>query len=206
MAADFQAYVTNGFVPAIYWKAPAGQGGPLPNFGDSGTGGIEGLDFNEARRGYPRFQLINAPIIPQAPYGPYAELMEEVKAGFGRTMSYLPPVFGVSRQTLYNWLAGESPKEQHQAKLIQLAEAARIFAEAGFKPTPTMLERTVAHGKSFVDLLGDGGDGREIAQKLMRIAHRGAAAREKLDAILGDRKSLRLDVSEMGRPSLREDV
>ena len=206
MAADALAY-DYGHVPAIYWRAPVGAGGPLPTFGDAGTGGFEGLDFSRSRRGYHQFQLINAaPVIPESPYAPYAELMEEVKVGFGRTMSHLPPVFGVSRQTLYNWLAGELPKEQHQAKLIQLAAAARIFAESGFKPTPTMLERTVAQGKSFIDLLGEGGDGREIAQKIMRIVQRGSAAREKLDALLGDRKPPSLDVSDMGRPSFREDV
>lgn len=205
MAADVFAY-DYGHVPAIYWRAPVGAG-PLPTFGDAGTGGFEGLDFSRSRHGYHRFQLINAaPIVPEAHYAPYAELMKEVKAGFGRTMSHLPPVFGVSRQTLYNWLAGELPKEQHQAKLIQLAAAARIFSEAGFKPTPMMLERTVAQGKSFVGLLGDGEDGREIAQRLIRIVHRGSAAQEKLDALLGDRKSPRLDVSDMGRPSLPEDV
>lgn len=205
MAADVLKY-DYGHVPAIYWSAPAGAS-PLPTFGDVGTGGIEGLDFSRLRHGYHRFHLINAaPIVAEAHYAPYAELMEEVKAGFGRTMSHLPPVFGVSRQTLYNWLAGELPKEQHQAKVIQLAAAARIFSEAGFKPTPTMLERTVAQGKSFVDLLGDGEDGREIAQRLIRIVHRGSAAREKLDALLGDRNPPRLDVSDMGRPSLPEDV
>lgn len=205
MAADVLAY-DYGHVPAIYWRAPVGASS-LPTFGDAGTGGFESLDFSKSRHGYHRFQLINVGSnIPETHYVPYAELMKEVKAGFGRTMSYLPPVFGVSRQTLYNWLAGESPKEQHQAKLIQLAAAARIFSEAGFKPTPMMLERTVAQGKSFVGLLGDGGDGREIAQRLIRIVHRGSAAQEKLDALLGDRKSPRLDVSDMGRPSLPEDV
>src|ERR1019366_5063905 len=192
--------------PAIYWRAPV-DAGPQPNFGDAGTGGIKGLEFSRSRRGYHLFLLVNAaPVAPEAPYAPYAGLMEDVKLGFGRTMSHLPPVFGVSRQTLYNWLAGELPKEQHQAKLIQLAAAAKIFAESRFKPTPMMLEQTVARGKSFIDLMGEGEDGREIAQKLMRIVHRGSAAREKLNALLADRKPPNLDVSDMGRPSFREDV
>lgn len=53
--------------------------------------------------------------------------MLDIKAGFGRTMMRLPEVLGVSRQTLCNWLDGETPKEPHQAKLVELAEAARIF-------------------------------------------------------------------------------
>ena len=113
--------------------------------------------------------------------------MKEVKAGFGRTMSHLPAVFGVSRQTLYNWLNGEIPKEQHQGKLVQLAVAARVFNGAGFKPTALSLDRSVAQGKSFIELIGQGADGRETAERLIRIEKRGAAAREKLDALLGDR-------------------
>jgi len=193
-------------VPAIYWSAPVGAS-PQSTFGEGGTGGLEDFNFLSSRHGYHRFQLINAvTIVSEAHYAPYAELMEEIKSGFGRTMSHLPPVFGVSRQTLYNWKAGELPREQHQAKLIQLAAAAQIFSEAKFKPTPAMLERTVAQGKSFIGLLSDGGDGREIALKLIRIVHRGLAAQEKLDAFLGDRKPPSLDVSDMGRPSLPEDV
>lgn len=205
--ADIAAHTLYKPVPAIYGRAPIAEGGPLPNFGDVGTGGFGGLNFVTSRQGYRRFQIVAAePVAPAVPYAPYADLMEEVKAGFGRTMSHLPAVFGVSRQTLYNWLSGEVPKEQHRDKLVQLAAAAHVFIEAGFKPTPATLERTVAQGKSLIELLGEGTDGREMAQKLVRIAHRGATAREKLDAMLGDRKAPRLDISDMGRPSLSEDA
>ena len=132
--------------------------------------------------------------------------MKEVKAGFGRTMSHLPVVFGVSRQTLYNWLNGETPKEQHQDKLVQLAAAARAFTEAGFKPTALSLERTVAQGRSFVELIEQGADGKETAERLVRIEKRGTVAKAKLDALLGGRTPSRPDVSEMGRPELNEDA
>lgn len=205
--ADIAAHALYKPIPAIYGRANIAEGGPLPNFGDVGTGGFEGLNFVTSRQGYRPFQIVAAELVaPAAPYAPYVDLMEEVKAGFGRTMSHLPAVFGVSRQTLYNWLSGEVPKEQHRDKLVQLAAAARVFIEAGFKPTAAALERTVARGKSLIELLGEGADGREMAQKLVRIAQRGATAREKLDAMLGDRKAPRLDVSDMGRPSLAEDA
>jgi transcriptional regulator with XRE-family HTH domain len=132
--------------------------------------------------------------------------MKEVKVGFGRTMSHLPAVFGVSRQTLYNWLNGETPKEQHHGKLVQLAAAARVFTEASFKLTALSLERTVAQGQSFVELIGHGADGKETAERLVRIERRGVAAREKLSALLGDRTPSRPDVADMGRPALNEDI
>jgi hypothetical protein len=94
-------------------------------------------------------------------------------------------VFGVSRQTFYNWLNGEIPKKKHQGKLVQLAASARVFIEAGFKPTSMSLDRTVVHGKSFIELIGQGADSKEIAERLIRLEKRGASARAKLDALLG---------------------
>ncbi len=205
--ADFNAYPHYRSVPAIHSRATMAEGRPLPYFGGSGTGGIEGVQFVMSRQGYSPFVILKMESTTvREMYAPYTELMKEVKAGFGRTMSYLPAVFGVSRQTLYNWLNGEVPKEQHQGKLVHLAAAARVFIEAGFKPTALSLDRTVANGKSFIELIGQGADGKESAEKLIRLEKRGASARAKLDALLGDRSSSRPDVAEMGRPALNENV
>ena len=204
---DINDYAHSRPVPAIYRRASDAEGGSLPRFGGSGTGGVEGVHFVMSRQGYSSFAILKIGLAAaQDTYAPYTDLMKEVKAGFGRTMSHLPAVFGVSRQTIYNWLNGETPKEQHQGKLVQLAAAARVFAEAGFKPTAPSLERTVAQGKSFVELIGQGADGKETAERLVRIEKRGAAAREKLDALLGNRPLSRPDVADMGRPALNEDV
>ena len=205
---DIRAYAYYKPVQAIYSQVPVAEGGTLPCFGGAGTGGIEGIDFATSRHGYCPFSVIvkaDVETIPE-PYAPYADLMKEVKSGFGRTMSHLSSVFGVSRQTLYNWLNGEIPKEQHQNKLVQLATAARVFVDAGFKPTALTLDRTVAQGKSFVELLGEGADGKNTAERLIRIVRRGAAAREKLDALLGNRAFPRPDVSDMGRPSFDKNA
>lgn len=205
--ADFTAYPHHRSVPAIHRSASVAEGHPLPCFGGSGTGGIEGLQFMQTRHGYSQFTILKVELTaPQETYAPYIDLMNEVKTGFGRTMSHLPAVFDVSRQTLYNWLGGETPKEQHQGKLVQLAAAAKVFIEAGFKPTALSLDRTVAQGKSFVELIGQGADGKETAERLIKIEKRGTAAREKLNALLGDRSSSRLDVADMGRPTLNENV
>jgi transcriptional regulator with XRE-family HTH domain len=205
--SDFNTSAYSPPVPAIYRQA-AVVGGTLPCFGGSGTGGIEDVGFfTMLRHGYRPVTILLEQAAPQDIRAPYPDLMKEVKTGFGRTMSHLPAVFGISRQTLYNWLNGEkTPKAQHQGKLVQLAAAARVFIEAGFKPTALSLERTVAQGKSFVELIGQGADGKETAERLVRIEKRGATAREKLDALLGDRTTSRPDVADMGRPALDENV
>lgn len=193
--------------PAIYNRATVVEGGPLPCFGGSGTGGVESVYFVMSRQGYSPYAILKVELAAaQETFAPYTNLMKEVKAGFGRTMSHLPAVFGVSRQTLYNWLNGETPKEQHQDKLVQLAAAARAFTEAGFKPSALSLERTVAQGRSFVELIGQGADGKETAERLVRIEKRGTVAKAKLDALLGGRTPSRPDVSDMGRPAFNEDV
>lgn len=202
---DFNAY-SHYKPPAIYRQASVAKGGPLPYFGGAGTGGIEGTHFITSRQGYSAFQIIQTKNAAPKPYAHSSDLMKKVKAGFGRTMSHLPSVFGVSRQTLYNWLNGETPKEQHQYQLKQLATAAQVFIEAGFKPTALALDRTVAQGKSFIELLKEGADGKDTAQRLIRIVQRGTASREKLDALLGDRTPIRPNVSDMGCPSLDENA
>jgi hypothetical protein len=174
----------------------------LPTIGAAGTGGLD--YYRRIPMGYQAFLIVVAPV--QAPGStPYAELMQVIKTGFGRTMTRLPEVFGVSRQTLYNWLNGEMPKPAHQEKLRQLAEAARMFSALGFKPTSLALDRTITRGKSLLQLLREGADGREVAQKLVRVVRRGSEARAKLDDLLGSRKA-RLEASDMGTPSLDEDA
>jgi transcriptional regulator with XRE-family HTH domain len=194
-------------VPAIHSHHPAASQ-LLPNIGAAGTGGVE--SGNCYRRmyflptGYQAFLVVVASPQTLDPE-PYAELMQVIKSGFGRTMTRLPQVFGVSRQTLYNWVNGETPKPAHQEKLRQLAEAARIFSELSFRPTSLALDRTITRGKSLLQLLSEGADGRDAAKKLVRIVQRGDEARAKLDEILGGRKAS-LEASDVGTPSLDEDV
>lgn len=195
-------------IPAIYspatttsWRPQS----PLLIVGSAGTGGVEGLQFsNSSCNGYlPRCITIKDITLPEAGF---AGLMGDIQIGFERVMSHLPAIFGVSRQTLYNWLKGETPKERHQEKLRQLAKAALVFKEAGFKPTPTMLDRTVANGQSFIDLLKHNADGANSANKLMRIVNGGAQERVKLDLILGNRKPKPLNALDIGRPSFDESA
>jgi transcriptional regulator with XRE-family HTH domain len=188
--------------PAIHGHALAGAS-PWPHL-EVGTGGVAGESFLRQGLGYRRFVLLT-PLERAEEVAPYAKLMQHVKAGFGRTMSRLPEVFGVSRQTLYNWLEGETPKPAHQERLVQLAEAARVFTNMGFKPTPVMLDRTMGNGRSFLQLLAEGGDGAETAKRLIRIVERGNDSRGKLDALLAGRKA-KLDASDIGAQSLDEDA
>lgn len=172
-----------------------------------GTGGNSTIRFFQERYGYQLFPLEEQPAdSPVAAVATFADLMLDVRSGFGRTMTRLPVVFGVSRQTLYNWLKGEVPKEAHQAKLIELAAAARVFSAAHFTPTAPMLDQTVAHGKSFLTLLAEGVDGTDIANRLMKIVNRSWDARARLDAALTGRPKAQPITSDIGAPAFDEDA
>jgi len=203
---DLSSGTGYGSDPAIHSRPPALR--LLPTIGDAGTGGVESSDYYRRldllQMGY---QAVLVVVVPaQAPDpAPYAELMQVIKSGFGRTMTRLPEVFGVSRQTLYNWLNGKMPKAAHLEKLRQLASAARIFSDFGFKPTSLELDRTITRGKSLLQLLSEGADGRDSAKRLVRIVQRGNEARAGLDKILGGRKA-ELEASDVGAPSLDENA
>ncbi len=175
---------------------------PLPHV-EAGTGGSASMLFLQQSIGYRPYLILQpSRTVDEAPY---ARLMEQVKAGFGRTLSRLPEVFSVSRQTLYNWLDGETPKLVHQERLRQLAEAAQVFADLGVKPTTPMLDRTVSQGKSFIQLMASNADGKETAKKLIRLIQSGNASRTKLEKLLTGRKAS-LVPADLGAPALDEDA
>lgn len=193
-------------VPALYRRAEAMDIPPFPAIGEAGTGGLKTGRYYQQKSGYQDFEVIRVSETASPPVeSPFASLMEDVQTGFGRTMNRLPEVFGVSRQTIYNWLSGEkTPKEQHHAKLYQLAAAAKIFQTAGFKPSSATLDKAIAHGKSLLQIIAEGGNGEDAANRLLRILKRGSEARAKLADIIGDRKPQQLQASDMGALHLDE--
>jgi transcriptional regulator with XRE-family HTH domain len=175
--------------------------------GRIGTGGIGSAMFYRDQLGYRAFLFIESPYVVRGTTirkTESAEMMREIRNAFGRTMTRLPEVFGVSRQTLYNWLDGEMPKPPQQEKLRQLARAARMFSEVGFKPTSLALDRTLSQGKSLLQWLAEGADGRETAKNLVRVTQRGAYSRAILAELLRGRRG-RLEASDIGAPALDEN-
>ena len=211
-AENFSAYskANSHYAPANYGPSSVAVGRPLPYFGGSGTGGTEDVRFILLRQRYSPFTVVNVenpkPVEAASHHAPFADLMKNIQSAFGRTMSQLPAVFGVSRQTLYNWLDGELPRDKHKDKIIQLAAAANVFAASGFKPTSLALERTVMQGKSFIALIGEGADGKEMAERLVQIEKRAADSRSKLNALIGEKTVERPHFSAVGRPSLNENI
>lgn len=168
-----------------------------------GTGGLPLIELVRSDIGYSM-----APVVinlPHAVVTPFADLMQVVQLGFGRTMSSLPGVFGVSRQTLYNWLKGETPKVVYQERIRQLANAASLFQDLGFSPTTQALSRVLLNGKSFLLLVAEGADGKNTAKQLVSLVRRGDDSRARLNALVGGRRA-KLLAHDIGTPALDEKV
>lgn len=194
-------------IPA-YYETVAKNEWEHPLYAFAGTGGLVTVQFlTERRQGY----SLPGVEIPESPRE--AETTEElvdfaamtalIRDVFGRSMSRLGGIFGVSRQTLYNWLAGEAPNPRHQQKLREFATGAQVFQGLGVKLSPQMLSRTISRGKSFFDVIAEGGDGAEAARKLVEIIRRAERDKARLMATTGGRKA-KLERSDLGTPALNE--
>ena len=84
--------------PAIFAQVTSPQS--YLEFGMPGTGGSATWEFWGRRFGYGAIAF-SPTSQPSAAVGAAQQSMQTVREGFGRTMSYLTEVFGVSRQTLY---------------------------------------------------------------------------------------------------------
>lgn len=64
--------------------------------------------------------------------------MQEVLNDF---VSDLATAFGVSRQTIYNWINGEQVADANATKLADLAKAAEMLVEARVTINASLLKR-----------------------------------------------------------------
>lgn len=197
------------FSPPAYIQPAVAEATRWPIYGQVSSGCLLLIDaFNDhsIRPGYLVVHIENRAKVTPALADDFSVPVEDIRQGFGRTFSRLPAVFGVSRQTLYNWLNGEIPNERHHERIMQLAEAARTFAGTSFTPTAALLTRTLSRGKSFLELMSEGANGREAAQKLITLSRRSSAARERVEAALAGIVATPSHHAGVPAPALDEDA
>lgn len=172
----------------------------------AGTGGIADSNFWLKRHslGYNTgvFQGANDPAAPasRTPNENLTRIREILKPA----VSDLATLFGVSRQTIYNWQAGEQPKPEYIAKLDDLAKAADIIASEGLANPSLLLKRKISQGKNLMDIVREGGSASEASQKLVQLARVEEQQRKALDTRLAGRKRPNINYAEIGVPSLDE--
>jgi len=71
----------------------------------------------------------------------------------------------VSRQTIYNWLNGDLPKESHQAQIAALSRVYDFLLPLDLT-MHAVLTQPMDSGRSFWQLIREGADAHDLAQRL----------------------------------------
>lgn len=122
------------------------------------------------------------------------------------TTSDLAATFGVSRQVIYNWLAGEYPSEKNLLKIEDMVAAVNIFARENLSITAATLRRKIFSGQSLFESIQSGGSAEIGAQKLVKILHDEYEQRKLLSNRLNDRMPNSLKMADFGVPASNEST
>ena len=170
-----------------------------------GTGGLPTEEYYRSRgeKGY-AFARFNTPerseIVDRTPTEDISRIREVLKVG----VTDLASMFGVSRQAVYDWLAGKAVAIENADKLASLARASDVIAAS--VPNPVFaLRRKLPGSKTFFEIVQAGGDAEDAARTLVSMLQREGEQKRRLEARLGDRKDRKLGTSVMGVPMLSEE-
>jgi hypothetical protein len=171
-----------------------------------GTGGHMTVDYVVERqdRGY-RFNEfgridLHQAIVERTP----VENLSYIRVVLKPSVTDLARLFGVSRQSVYDWQNGTKPSPDHIARLQDIAKAATVFAVEGSTASAQLLRRPVAGGKTLFDIIREGGSAEDAARALVQMNRREKTQRETLQTRLAGRRP-RTD-AEYGIPMLGESV
>lgn len=169
--------VTSTFVRLVGWVAAAGAA-----LAAIGTGGE--LSVEHLQHGAHQVQHM-APTIEVAEVEPArtpSENLMRIREVLNPAISDLATTFGVSRQSVYNWLNGEPVADENAAKLQDLAQAADVLVHEGVTVNAALLKRKFANGRTLMQVVQAGESARDAASMLAQIQKRETAQRERLNA------------------------
>ena len=82
-----------------------------------------------------------------------AELIAEIKATLGISITNLATITGVSRRAIYDWIGGSQVSEANYARLLELRQIARNWRRQTSRPMGRLLRIKDEAGEAFVELL-----------------------------------------------------
>jgi DNA-binding XRE family transcriptional regulator len=176
-----------------------------------GTGGVLTANYVAARdeRGY-RLQDFGYPQSRTSPESTRmrirgaAENLARVRGVFKPTVTELASWIGVSRQTIYNWQAGQPIAEQNDERLDQLARAAELLEDRGLADKPSVLRRKLPGGKTLFESIRAGEAADSAAAVLVSMLERESTQQRAIAGRLANRTRKPVDASEIGAPYLGE--
>lgn len=109
-----------------------------------------------------------------------SEDLTRIREVLSLAVSDIATTFGVTRQSVYNWLNGDPVAEENAAKLRDLAQAADVLAHEGVIINATFLKRKSINGKTLLQIAQAGESARDAALLLTQIHKREATQRERM--------------------------
>jgi len=126
-------------------------------------------------------------IVEADPVRSPSEDLARIREVLNPAVSDLATTFGVSRQSVYNWLNGEAVTQENAAKLQDLAQAADVLAHEGVAKNSALLKRKLPNDKTLMQIAQAGESARDAALTLVNIYKREAAQRERMNARFANR-------------------
>lgn len=154
-----------------------------------GTGNVVSLEqLQQIANPTPHVAHNIGSIRSEAPIRTPSENLVRIREVLKPAISDLASTFGVSRQSIYNWINGEPVAEENAAKLYDLAKAADVLAHEGVEINPTLLKRKLASGRTLMQAAQDGMESAyHAALQLVEIHKHEAIQREKMQARFASR-------------------
>ena len=116
-----------------------------------------------------------------------SENLLRIREVLNPAVSDLATTFGVSRQSVYNWLNGEPVADENAAKLQDLAQAAVVLAHEGVSINAALLKRKFSNGRTLMQVAQAGESARDAALMLVQIHKREAVQRKRMSARFANR-------------------
>jgi DNA-binding transcriptional regulator YiaG len=198
---------TGNSTPGVVRSGPIGAAAAVAFAFLAGTGGVTSPSYFNQRqqRGYASAQLRpSEQILVRHLRGPEA-CLAQIRTVLKLSISDIASIFSVSRQSIYNWLAGEKPSQDNVERLNDFVRAADLLQSNGFAGSSYLVRRKIEHGKTLMDIVRDGGSAQDAARSLLQIAQKEGSQREALQRRLANRTGAP-DYSEIGSPMLNEDL
>lgn len=171
--------VTSTLVRWVGWMTAAGAA-----LTSVGTGGE--LSPEQLQRSTQQVQHTIS-VVEVEPVRTPSESLSRIREVLKPAVSDLATTFGVSRQSVYNWLNGEPVAEENAAKLQDLAQAADVLAHEGVNIDAALLKRKFDNGRTLMQIAKAGESAREAALLLVQIHKREAVQRERMNARFANR-------------------
>ncbi len=164
----------------------AAAGAALTGFGTGGELSIEHLQRGThlMQHRAPTFEVTDV-----TPVRTPAEDLIRIREVLKPAVSDLATTFGVSRQSVYNWLHGDPVANENAAKLQDLAQAADVLQHEGIVVNAALLKRKFSNGRTLLQVTQLGESARDAALQLVHIHKRETAQRARMAARLVNRAS-----------------